>query len=36
MALKNSSTTSPVTNMLAEIQKALVRVGAIGMNYRFW
>lgn len=35
MALKNSFGKSPVSNMLNEIQKSLIRVGAIGMNYKF-
>lgn len=35
MSLKNTYTKTPITTMLAEIQKALIRVKAIGMNYRF-
>lgn len=35
MALKNTYGKSPVNNMLNEIQKSLIRVGAIGMNYSF-
>ncbi len=35
MALKNTNTKSPVQYMLNEIQKALIRVGAVGMNYKF-
>lgn len=35
MGLKNTSTQSPVANMLNEIQKALIRVGATGMQYKF-
>jgi hypothetical protein len=35
MALKNTYTTQSVDNMLKDIQKALIRVKAIGMNYRF-
>ncbi len=35
MALKNTFTTTSVTTMLSEIQKALVRVGATDMSYKF-
>lgn len=35
MALKNTFTKAPVSSMLADIQKALVRVKAIGMTYKF-
>lgn len=35
MSLKNTYTKTPVTTMLTDIQKALVRVKAVGMNYRF-
>lgn len=35
MALKNTYTKTPVTTMLSEIQKALIRAKAVGMNYRF-
>ncbi len=35
MSLKNTYTKTPVANMLGDIQKALIRIGAIGMNYQF-
>ncbi len=35
MSLKNTYTKTPVATMLAEIQKALIRVKAIGMNFKF-
>lgn len=35
MALKNTYTKTPVETMLKEIQKALLRVRATGMNYKF-
>ena len=35
MALKNTYTKTPVATMLSEIQKALIRVKATGMNYKF-
>lgn len=35
MALKNTYTTSPVSNMLNDIQKALLRVKATDISYKF-